>query len=334
VTAPAHRGDEAARLAALRRLEVLDTAPEESFEKIVALVRTVLDVPIATVTLVDADRQWFKARSGLTVSETPRCVSFCTYTIEQAEPLVIPDTRLDSRVAESPLVTGEPFLRAYAGAPLTTPDGYNVGTLCAMDTEPRAFSAAEVGILANFASLVVDELELRQIARRDALTGALSRRGFLEAVDKEIARCRRLRTPAALVILDLDHFKRINDGWGHPAGDAVLRDLASLADAALRGSDSFGRLGGEEFALLLPAAGGAEARQVAERLRTAIAAHHFTLAGGERLPVTASLGVAAFEPALAGAEAWIAAADVALYAAKRGGRNRVELAATRDAAAA
>lgn len=314
--------DEDARLAAVRRYDVLDSAPEAQFDKIVALVRTVLRVPIATVTLVDQDRQWFKARLGMPVAQTPRATSFCTHTIQRRDALVVPDALADPRFAHYPLVTGAPFVRSYCGVPLRTPDGYNVGALCAIGTEPRTFSAAEIAILFNFASLVVDELELRQIAQRDLLTGALTRRGFFELADKEIARHRRYGRPGALLMFDVDRFKAINDGHGHPAGDHVLRMLAELCADTMRPNDALGRIGGEEFAVLLPETDEVEAMAAAERFRARIEAHVFTLADGQRLRVTASFGIAALSDAIDDAAAWIAAADAPLYAAKRGGRNR------------
>lgn len=314
--------DEEGRIAALDRLAVLDTAPEEPFEKIVNLVRTVLGVPIATVTLVDRDRQWFKARRGLDASETPRSISFCTHTIQERGPLIVTDALEDPRFADSSLVRGYPHIRSYAGIPLRTPDGYNVGALCAIDTQPRTFSAAEIAILTNFAHIVSNELELRLIAQRDHLTGALNRRGFIEQAAKELTRFARHGRPSALIILDVDHFKSVNDTYGHPAGDGVLRQIAELCSAAMRPTDSFGRLGGEEFALLLSEVEPAEALAAAERFRIAIDAHVFTLPGGGELHVTVSLGVAPLDRSVSGTDAWIAAADAWLYHAKRSGRNR------------
>ncbi|MDB5689554.1 MAG: sensor diguanylate cyclase [Sphingomonas bacterium] len=319
---PRLEDDEGGRLAALARLEVLDTAPEQPFDKIVGLVRTVLSVPMAMVTLVDRDRQWFKARQGLDAPETERSISFCTHTIRQQEPLVVGDAREDPRFAGSPLVTGDPFIRAYAGAPLRTPDGYNVGALCAIDTQPRNFSGADLAILTSFATLVVDELELRQIAIRDQLTGALSRRGFIERCDQEIARFRRYDRPCSLVLLDVDHFKAVNDTHGHPAGDEVLRQIAELCTLTMRPTDPIGRIGGEEFALLLPETDPDAAAAAVERLRAAIEAHAFRLRGGPALRITASFGVAAIGTATDSAESWLAAADRPLYAAKESGRNR------------
>ncbi|HEX8445955.1 MAG TPA: sensor domain-containing diguanylate cyclase [Sphingomonas sp.] len=313
--------DDEARIAALRRMNVLDTAVEEPFEKIVTLVRTVLAVPIATVTLVDRDRQWFKAQRGLDCSETPRGISFCTHTIQQREPLIVEDAQTDPRFATNPLVVGPPHIRSYAGIPLRTPEGYNVGSLCAIDTRARRFSPADIAILSNFANIVCDELELRLIAQVDHLTGALTRRGFVEQSEREIARSRRYDRPATLLMLDVDHFKAVNDTHGHGVGDQVLHKIAEIAGAALRPSDMFGRLGGEEFAILLPETRGDEALVVAERLRQAIADHPMLLSDGRALHVTASFGIAPLTSQMTSFVAWLEGADAMLYAAKAGGRN-------------
>lgn len=318
--------DDDARVAALRRLDVLDTAIEEPFEKIVTLVRTVLAVPMATVTLVDRDRQWFKAKRGIDRTETPRAVSFCTHTIAQREPMIIEDARSDPRFANSPLVVGPPFVRSYAGIPLRTPEGYNVGALCAMDSRLRRFSPADIAILSNFANIVCDELELRLIAQVDHLTGALTRRGFMEQAEREIARAARYGRHSALVMLDVDYFKSVNDTHGHVVGDQVLQQIARIAEVTLRPSDVFGRLGGEEFALLLPETNSTEARKVAERLRQAIADYAMPLPGGKTTHVTASFGIAAWSANLASPTAWIEQADAMLYVAKSSGRNCTKVA--------
>ncbi|MET1757185.1 sensor domain-containing diguanylate cyclase [Novosphingobium sp. RD2P27] len=313
--------DELARVAALQRLAVLDTGPEEPFENIVALVRAVLAVPMAAVSLLDEDRQWFKARSGVAVPETPREISFCTHTINQRDPLVIPDAIKDRRFADNPMVVGEPGIRAYAGVPLRTADGYNVGSLCAVDTRPREFGSAEIAMLSAFARVVVDQLELRRIAGRDQLTGALTRRGFIESAMQEIERFRRYGRIASIVMIDIDHFKAINDTHGHPAGDAVLREVAGILRGQERASDLLGRIGGEEFAMLMPETNAQGALAVAERLRAAIATTPVEAGSGIQLQVTASFGIAQLDAAIINPDGWFAAADVPLYAAKRAGRN-------------
>jgi diguanylate cyclase (GGDEF)-like protein len=317
--------DEPARIAALQRLDVLDTAVEEPFETIVTLVRTVLAVPIATVTLVDRDRQWFKAKRGLEVDQTPRSVSFCTHTIQQREPLIVEDADLDPRFAGSPLVAGSPYIKSYAGIPLRTPEGYNIGSLCAMDTRPRRFSPADVAILANFANIVCDELELRMIAQVDHLTGALTRRGFTEQVEREIARARRYGHLGALVMLDLDHFKAVNDTHGHAIGDRVLQQMAEILRVTLRPSDVFGRLGGEEFAILLPETTANEAVTAIDRLRNVIANQPIALDDGTTLYVTASFGAAPLTSNVASFSTWLNRCDSMLYAAKAAGRNCIRV---------
>lgn len=150
--------DEQQRLAALRALLILDTPPEQRFDRIVAFAATEFDMPVVTISLVDADRQWFKSRLGLPQCETPRRASFCAHAILQAGVFVVEDARLDARFADSPLVTGTPPMRFYAGAPLQLPDGSRVGMLCLIDTRPRQLDDCDLAILGALRDLVVEEL--------------------------------------------------------------------------------------------------------------------------------------------------------------------------------
>ena len=151
--------NEAARLAALYDLLILDTPAEERFDRIVAFAATEFDVPIVTVTLIDTDRQWFKARVGTTACETGRDVSLCSHAILQSNIMVVPDTLPDPRFADNPLVTGAMNVRFYAGAPLTLKSGLRLGTLCLIDHVPRTLDAIELGILGTLRDLVVMELD-------------------------------------------------------------------------------------------------------------------------------------------------------------------------------
>ena len=175
----------------------------------------------------------------------------------------------------------------------------------------------------HLSKLAMEQIELRQIANTDPLTGALTRRGFQRDVEQEFSRASRYQRPAALVFLDIDHFKRVNDEFGHPAGDLVLQAVARACENTLRQSDAFGRLGGEEFGLLLPETGAEDAMQCAERVRQAIEALTISIKPGTDVRITSSLGVSSMTPELATPAMWFAAADVALYQAKRGGRNCV-----------
>jgi PAS domain S-box-containing protein len=157
--------DERRRLAELRRYGILDTPPEAAFDRITRLTAHLLQVPIAQVTLVDEQRQWFKSSHGLDATETPRDVSFCAHAILSDEVMVVPDATHDSRFAANALVTGEPRIRFYAGAPLKSAGGANLGTLCAIDTKPRQLTPRDTEMLRDLAALACDELELRLALR-------------------------------------------------------------------------------------------------------------------------------------------------------------------------
>ena len=318
-TNAAAASNEHGRLDALARYDILDSPAEESFDRITALVRTVLHVPMAAVSLIDRDRQWFKSHPGIAAAETPRTIAFCDQTIARGAPFVVPDARNDPLFQSNPLVTGAPGVGSYAGVPLTSRDGYHVGTLCAIGAQPRIFSDDDLAVLTSLAAIVIDELELRQIARYDDLTGALSRRSFIAEAGRAVARRDRYGSPCALALLDLDHFKAVNDRAGHAAGDAVLRAVSRACAQMLRANDLLGRVGGEEFGILLPELDAAGALAAAERFRAAIAVH------GASDGVTASFGVVPLAAGMATTDAWFAAADGAMFAAKRAGRDCVRL---------
>ena len=159
---PAKPIDETERLKALYQLLILDTPPEERFDKIVAFAASEFDVPIALISLLDQDRQWFKAKVGLDACETGRDISFCGHAILQAGILVVPDALADARFADNPLVTGAPFIRFYAGAPLVMPDGHAPGTLCIIDSRPRELDAVDLAILGSLRDVLVMALAGRQ----------------------------------------------------------------------------------------------------------------------------------------------------------------------------
>ena len=149
------------RLAALRELLILDTPPEERFDKIVQFAATEFDMLIVLLSLIDENRQWFKAIVGLDVCETGRDISFCGHAILQPDIFVIPDARADERFADNPIVTGEPYVIFYAGAPLTLASGFTVGTLCLIDHKPRQLDATELAILTTLRDLLLEEMETR-----------------------------------------------------------------------------------------------------------------------------------------------------------------------------
>lgn len=307
--------DEMGRIAALRRYEILDTQPEVEFADIVNLVKSIFNSRYASINLIDVDRQWMKATAGLDPIECARSDAFCDYTIRGTGTLAVEDATADTRFMNNPFVTGDASIRSYLGAPLTSPDGYNIGAICVFDTEPHKYSAADEAVLTNFAKVVVSQLELRLIARQDSLTGSLTRRAFLDRMDRLMEN----QQPASLLLIDLDHFKSVNDTFGHPIGDLVLKSVATTVQGSLRRTDAFGRLGGEEFAVLLPGADEQGALAFADRLRAEVAARALPEIAGAN--ITLSIGIAGHDKDES-RDQWMARADHALYAAKTTGRNR------------
>ncbi|MEQ8248528.1 MAG: PAS domain-containing protein [Alphaproteobacteria bacterium] len=210
--------NEAARLEALAFLDVLDTPPEGQFDDIVRLAAYVCGTPIALVSLIDRERQWFKARFGLDARETPRAVSFCGHAINQSSIFEVPDAHLDARFADNPLVVEPPHVRAYAGAPLITAEGFAVGTLCVIDHEPRTLTAQQRDALKVLSNQVMTLLESRRVKPLMQKV-----QGFLE------------HSPAAIVFKDRDgrftHANRMFCDWmAQPLADIVGRTSSEIHD--------------------------------------------------------------------------------------------------------
>lgn len=159
-------GNEKRRLNVLWQYEVLDTVPEAVFDELTELAARICEAPVALISLVDENRQWFKSRHGTTLQQTSRDVSFCTHAIQQPGLFIVPDASADARFATSPLVTSEPHIRFYAGAPLITPDGHALGTLCVIDQVPRQLRSDQQEALRILARHVVSQLELRRRTRQ------------------------------------------------------------------------------------------------------------------------------------------------------------------------
>ncbi len=171
--------DEPARLAALHRYRILDTEPEQRFDDLTLLASQICDTPISLITLIDSDRQWFKSRVGLDVEETSRGVAFCAHAIQHPGIMQVSDAAGDARFRDNPFVTGEPNIRFYAGAPLVTPDGHALGTLCVIDVKPRHLSDGQLRALDALRRQVESQLELKR--NLDELAAALGERDRAEA---------------------------------------------------------------------------------------------------------------------------------------------------------
>lgn len=468
---------EKARLAALENLGILDTSEETAYDDLTQLAAYICQAPIALVSLVDKDRQWFKSRFGLDATETPRNISFCAHAIKDPTHLMeVPDATQDARFASNALVISNPNIRFYAGAPLTTPEGHALGTLCVIDHVPRHLSDEQRAMLERLSRQVVAQMQLRQrvselqittskyketaenlrrsdeqfqlfmnnspilafikdetwryayvnsalltrfnltradiigktdydlwpevadtlrandegvmkgnstvrveeetpmpsgpprywlsykfplddnrghrmlagtalditdrkfyegqmqeyqgrleeairqleeLALTDSLTGLRNKASFSARIEEEISRARRYHLPLSLLMLDIDHFKKINDDFGHQAGDEVLRCTALILRNAARPSDFVARYGGEEFTAVLPNTDAQGAYLLAERLRQTVEEQIV-----EPRPLTISIGVASLTPGES-TRSLVARADKALYDAKNSGRNRV-----------
>jgi anti-sigma regulatory factor (Ser/Thr protein kinase) len=238
--------DETARLAALRRYRILDTEPERAFDDLALLASQICETPIALISLIDADRQWFKARTGLAATETPRAVSFCTHAIQHHDLFIVPDTRDDERFRDNPFVTGGPFVRFYAGAPLVTPDGHALGTICVIDSVPRTLTAEQREALDALRRQVQAQLELRKnlnelksaLAARDKAEGDVTK---LSSMIPYCSTCQLdLTVPAEASAIPriTDGVTAVLQGKGWPEHDIMAVELAlqeAIANAVRHG---------------------------------------------------------------------------------------------------
>jgi diguanylate cyclase (GGDEF)-like protein len=301
--------DETTRLRSLHSLRILDTASEERYDRITRMAKRLFGVEICLVSLVDADRQWFKSKQGLEACETSREISFCGHAILETDVLVVNDALEDERFADNPLVTDAPFIRFYAGCPLRDPNGYPIGTLCLIDSAPRVFTADELEILHDMAAMVEDEIKVSAQITIDELTQVANRRGFNLIGDHLLSLCRRTNTSAELAFFDLDGFKGVNDTHGHAAGDDLLKHFADLLMRCFRTADAIGRLGGDEFVVLMGNSNGG-AQVALERLQQLAAETDCEV----RQKLAWSVGTIQFDPDRhSSIESLLAEADSSMY---------------------
>lgn len=281
--------NEELRIAAIRHFDILDTPADGAFDRLTKLAGRIFEVPIAIITIVDSDRIWFKSKLGLDVNQIGRDPGLCASCILQDEVMVIKDAKKDAVALTNPLVAGEFGLRFYAGAPLKTRDGVNIGTFCLVDREPRDLTGTEQATLADLASIVIDEMELRRASRHliinnlktveeaekrantDAMTGLGNRRAF----DQDISEFEHMITLGSftdimVTVIDLDGLKLINDRYGHPEGDRFITTFSSGLKEALRINDRAYRIGGDEFVVLTPLSSKPDFAKVEDRIAMVI----------------------------------------------------------------
>lgn len=345
---PQRPASEPQRLEALRHFETFVGAARQDLDDLVRLAAAICGTPMASVTLIDETDQRIVAELGMDVGTVSRDESFCAHAIlDPGAVTVVPDAIKDPRFHDNPLVTSGPRIRFYAGAPMLSSDGYAMGALCVIDSQPRELTDAQrdaLHLLSRQASKVVQlralahrvgryardrdwyeqqlleyqaaleaaNADLRMQSQSDPLTGLANRRAFSAALQA----LRTTADDACVAFIDVDHFKAVNDLHGHPAGDQVLVALGEVLRNASDGNGLLARYGGEEFAWMFRSRTPDTAREVCERMRAAVER------AATPVPVTVSIGVAQHRPGETCPEL-LERADEALYRAKRSGRNRV-----------
>jgi diguanylate cyclase (GGDEF)-like protein len=308
--------DDDRRVTSLRALGLLDTVPEERFDRITRTAQRLFGVEAAMVSLVDADRVWYKSARGFAVVESPRETSLCGHVVADGAPLVVEDTTLDNRFFDNPELCGSPPIRFYAGCPISGPDGSVIGTLCLFDYRPRAMAEEDLSSLADLAGMVEHEVAITELLVADELTGLANRRGFITMANRLLALCRRQEVDALVVYADVNGLKEVNDRFGHDTGDRLICHAASVMATAFRSSDVVGRLGGDEFAAVLTAHRG-ESMRAAERLADAIQAGNAALFDAP-FSLSMAVGWSRFDhQAPFSLEVLLERADAAMYADKQ-----------------
>lgn len=315
-------GDEEHRLRDLERFELIGGASDIHLDRLVELAQLIFAVPMVAISLVTNDRQWFLAEKGLNVRETPRGVAFCAHAIMGDQVMVVPNALEDERFRSNPLVVSEPQIRFYAGAPLRSGKGHNLGTLCVIDRRPMQPTPVQIRELELLSQLVMRELDLRRERFLCPVTGLPIRQQFLRIAERECARARDEQHQLSLLLFDIDNFRAINNRWGHHAGDELMANLCKMGRQFLREKDFAGRLGDGEFALLLVDTPVQEALVTAEALRHAAT----TMPGVHShsdLPLHISGGLTSLGSHDESFADLLQRAEQALHLAKSNGRNQI-----------
>jgi diguanylate cyclase (GGDEF)-like protein len=349
--------DEARRLTALHATRLLHSAPEDAFDRITRMASRLLKMPIALVSLVDKEDQWFKSRCGIDFTGTRREVSFCGHAILDREPLIVPDAAQDPRFADNPMVVNPPHVRFYAGVQLYSIDRMPLGTLCVLDRVPRTLDDEDLDILRDLARMTEQLIYFRQLATaaqslqarvyvdstnpdlaaaagqveflltHDALTGLANRQVLVRTIAENLETWKRDAQHVLVATVNVDKFKRLNEQLGHHAGDKALVAITASLQNLLRPGDLLARAGSDEFVLLLPGLGDDSVAR--DRLRQLLQAvtREFTADGagtGGAVPLTCSIGYAIFPEDGADGDVLLNDATMAVRRAKALGGGQIQ----------
>ncbi len=339
-------GTETLELAEVHSSSAFYTPIEDRFERITRLARRALDVPVAAVTAVNLQGQWFKSVSGWDITELRLDQSLCEQTVLRGKRVIVPDLARNAQYSVHPFVTGAPGFRFYAGIPLVNARGTVVGTFCVMDTSPRRLDRSDRLILSDLAEFAQRELQTSALhaaqtelvaklsaARRqallDPLTRTWNRRGGSLLLEAGLALAKKNETTLAVLIVDIDNFKAVNDTFGHAAGDRALRVVAGELLAGVRHNDGVCRFGGDEFFVVFVDISSTEVAEIVRRVSRRIRRAAVRTGDGRtaRISVCAGLKYVSSAETIT-ADAVLAAADEALYRNKSahaaGGPGRAE----------
>ncbi|WP_058534959.1 sensor domain-containing diguanylate cyclase [Legionella saoudiensis] len=247
--------NELQRLQSLYNLQILDTMAEERFDRITRIAQGLFKVPIALVSLIDKDREWFKSKYGLHVQETPRPISFGAHTILQEEIMIVNDAQQDLRFKDNPLVTGEPNIRFYLGCPLQIEGQFNIGTLCLMNNivpQLNTLGHIDLNIVKELAAAVSKEFITNRYATTDSLTEISNRQGLLDIGKQILKLCNRYDKGLMLLYFDIIQLKSINREFGYDEGDNILKAFAQFLISNFRHSGAVARIEGDKFCVLCP----------------------------------------------------------------------------------
>lgn len=330
----------------LQRYRILNGSEVHVADQIVRTAAQVFSVPMVVVSLNERYRNWYRSTYGVQAPMLERLLSFCAQANLSDFAFAVSDVRTEAHFSSDPAVEGPPHVVFFAGAPLRDPEGKRFGSLCLVDSRPHEFSEEKLRLLESFAGIVSQDICVRSAARyavrdlieaehdkcglfdmamTDPLTKALNRRAFYRFAEREVLRAGRHGKPVSAMLFDIDHFKQVNDVHGHSVGDEVLTRLVECVTRSVRDEDLLGRIGGEEFAMVLPETEPLRAVILANRIRESVSELHFA---GKTGPFRITISIGISEPGFADLDILPALerADSALYQAKQKGRNRVELA--------